>query len=225
MNTNMPLYTSLTPGNKYELVFEQQLTRRVTIALRPLSLPGDWPYIGKWLQREFGRRIASTTHLPEKYLRETLSIMLQCDFAQPLVGLINEQPAFLVEICDGDKQCDSLEGGTHLYKPGDHTMRLLLSHPVIHTRYWSEYALFTSLNYFFSHPQVKRIVWQLHEKDTFNKNLANQLGFTPYSRVDAASGDSRQVGTGWSGVQVYLYLRDNFTRFLSNYYQHLQKLP
>jgi hypothetical protein len=219
MNSTMPLYSSLAPDNKYAPVFEKHLMQgAINITLRPLSLPDDWPYIGKWLQREFGRRLSSHTHLPEKYLRETLSIMLQCDFAQPLVGLINEQPAFLVEICDGDKQCDALECGTPLFKPGDHTMRLLLSHPVIHTRYWSEYALFSSLNYFFSHPQVKRIVWQLHEKDTFNKNLANQLGFTPYSPVDAASGDR-------SGIQVYLYLRENFTRFLSNYYQHLQKLP
>src|SRR3954465_2549372 len=148
MISTMPLYIALAPDNKYDYVFEQQLLQgALNIALRPLSLPGDWPYINKWLQREFGRRFTSITHLPEKYLRETLSIMLQCDFAQPFVGLINEQPAFLVELCDGDKQCDALEGGAHQFEQGDHAMRLILSYPAIHTRYWSEYALFSSLDY------------------------------------------------------------------------------
>ena len=220
MNHAMPLYTALAPDNKYELVFEQQLMHgTINIALRPLSLPGDWPYISKWLQREFGRRATSITQLPQKYLRETLAIMLECDFAQPFVGLINEQPSFLVEICDGDKQCDAPDGGAHLFEPGDHAMRLILSHPVIHTRYWPSHALFSSLNYFFTHQQVKRIVWQLHEKDKYYINLANQLGFTPYP-TPGRSFDSAQ-----DRIQVYLYLRENFTRFFSNYYRHMQKLP
>ena len=216
MNSTMPLYTSLAPDNKYDLVFEQTfLPVNLHIALRPLSLPDDWPFISKWLQREFRSRVSSITHLPDKYLRETLAIMLQCDFAQPFVGLINEQPAFLIEICDGDKQCDALEGGAHLFEPGDHVIRLILSHTAIHTRFWCEYALFSSLAYFFTHQQVKRVVWQLHEKDTFSINLANQSGLTT----------SKRLGAGQQGIQVYLYLRENFMRFLAIYQQTMQKLP
>lgn len=207
----MPLYTALKPDNKYDIVFEQTPSPTVTITMRPLRLPGDWPYINKWLHREFGRRFSSLTQLPDKYLRETLSIMLQCDFAQPFVGLINDHPSFLVEICDGDKQCDGLEGGAHTFQPGDHVMRLLLSYPVMHTRYWSEYALYHSVNYFFSHQQVKRIVWQLHEKDKFYVTLATQAGFT--------------VCPCRSGVKVFLYQRENFRRFFATYRQHLLKLP
>jgi len=223
----MPLYTPLTPGNKYDLVFEHMPAPTVTIALRPLSLPGDWPHINKWLQREFGRRFTSITHLPEKYLRETLAIMLQCDFAQPFVGLINENPAFLVEICDGDKLCDALEGGAHVFKPGDHSMRLICSHTVIHTRYWPEYTLFSSLSYIFSHQQVKRIVWQLHEKDRFYINLANQLGFTKCPDFDYAQSSgstSFDSAQDCPNVQVYLYLRENFKRFSAIYQRTMQKL-
>ncbi|WP_165758813.1 GNAT family N-acetyltransferase [Niastella yeongjuensis] len=207
----MPLYTSLTPNNKYEPVFERALSPTTTITLRPLSLPDDWRYIGKWLQREFGRRLTSLSHLPEKYLRETLSIMLQCDFAQPFVGLINEQPSFLIELCDGDKQCDAREGGVHLFEPGDHAMKLVVSHPVMHIRYWSAYALFCSLDYFFSHQQVKRIVWQLHERDKYYINLANQFGF------------KRSTINNQSGVHVFLYLRENYKQFLTNYHLRMQK--
>lgn len=233
MNSSMPLYTSLAPDNKYEPVFEQTfLPKKIHIALRPLSLPDDWPYIVKWLQRAFGRPFSSITHLPDKYLRETLAIMLQCDFAQPFVGLINEQPAFLVEICDGDKQCDALEGGAHVFKPGDHVMRLILSHAAIHTRYWSEYALFSSLAYFFTHQQVKRVVWQLHEKDTFYINLANQLGITASKTQGAAFNRAQSFDSGSfdsaqdrSEIKVYLYLRENFTRFLAIYQLTMPKLP
>lgn len=242
MNNTMPLYTSLAPDNKCGLVFEQTLLPvKMHIALRPLSLPGDWPLINKWLQRAFGRRNSSITHLPDKYLRETLAIMLQCDFAQPFVGLINQQPAFLVEIYDGDKQCDALEGGVHLFQRGDHAMRLILSATAIHTRYWSENALFSSLSYFFTHRQVKRVVWQLHEKDTFYINLAIQSGIKEYKPkrpdpdsasfdsaqdIDAGSFDSASFDSAQDKqIQVYLYLRENFTRFLAHYQRTMQKLP
>jgi hypothetical protein len=216
MNSIMSLYTSLAPDNKYEPVFERTfMPGKVHLTLRPLSLPGDWPVISKWLHHAFGRRFSSITHLPDKYLRETLAIMLQCDFAQPFVGLINEQPAFLVELCDGDKQCDALENGAHVFKPGDHTMRLILSHTVIHTRYWAEHALFCSLGYFFTHRQVKRVVWQLHEKDTFYINLANQSGLSV----------SKPMNQDGCGVKVYLYLRENFMRFFSLYQRTMPKLP
>ncbi|MFL5743506.1 MAG: GNAT family N-acetyltransferase [Niastella sp.] len=226
MNSTMPLYISLAPDNKYDPVFEQTfLPGKVNLALRPLSLPHDWPYVSKWLQHTIGRRVTTITHLPHKYLRETYAIMLQCDFAQPFVGLINQQPAFLVEICDGDKQCDGVEAGTHLFKPGDHVMRLILSHTAIHTRFWSEHALFSSLAYFFSHQQVKRIVWQLHEKDKFYINLANQSGITvskpPKADLDSAQDAQDRRG----GIQVYLYLRENFQRFLTLYHRTMQKLP
>lgn len=220
MNHTMPLYTSLPPDNQYDQVFEQRfLPGKEHLILRPLSLPRDWFIVSKWLQRAYGRRSTTPgTHFPDKYLRDTLSIMLQCDFAQPFVGLINEQPAFLVELCDGDKQCDALEGGAFLFEPGDHAMRLICSHAVIHTRYWPTYALFTSLAYFFSHPQVKRVVWQLHEKDKFYINLANQSGLTVSTPAGTASGER-------SGIQVFLYLRENFTRFLAFYQRTMQKLP
>jgi hypothetical protein len=222
MNSTMPLYTSLAPDNKYEIVFEQQLASQgITIALRPLCLPEDWPYIGKWLHRAFGRRFSSIAHLPDKHLRETFSIMLQCDFAQPFIGLINDNPAFLIEIADGDKQCDEQAAGAHIFTSGDHSIRLILSRTVIHTRYWSEYALLGSLGYFFSHRQVQRIVWQLHEKDTFYINLANQSGFTACT---ASNGDRCLDSAQDPEVEVYLYLRENFTHFFTTRHQQTKKL-
>jgi hypothetical protein len=216
MNTTMPLYTPLEPDNKYDIVFEQTFVREpVTLTLRPVSLPGDWPHIGKWLFKEFASRgsFSPAGHLPEKYLLETFSIMLQCDFAQPFIGLLNEQPGFLIEICDGNRHCDGWSGGPHVFENGDHVIRLVLSPTVINSRYLSAYALFGSLNYFFTHLQVKRIVWELHEKDKHYINLANQLGFKATNEHDCP------------GIHVFLYSREKFTRFSGNWRQHIQKLP
>src|SRR5687768_14593313 len=117
MNTTMPLYSPLVPGNQYDIVFEQTFIRKqITVTLRPVSLPGDWPYIAKWLFREFNKGASPTGHLPEKYLRETFSTMLQCDFAQPFIGFVNDQPSFLIEVCDGDRQCEGLEEGPLLFE-------------------------------------------------------------------------------------------------------------
>jgi hypothetical protein len=218
MNTTMPLYTPLDPHNNNAIVFKQTFTRKpVTMALRPVSLPGDWPHIGKWLFKEFIHQprgsYSAAGHLPEKYLQETFSIMLQCDFAQPFIGLLNDQPGFLIEICDGDRHCDALSAAPHVFENGDHVIRLVLSPTIINTRYWSTYALISSLGYFFSHHQVNRIVWELHEKDKHYINLANQLGFKACNEHE------------WPGIHVYLYPREKFTQFSDSWQQQIQKLP
>lgn len=212
MNTTLSLYTPLAPDATYDNVFERTFAKgHVTVALRPLSLPADWPQISKWLCREFTRKHAPAAQLPERHLRETFSTMLQCDFAQPFVGLINDQPGFLIEICDGDKQCDGLEEGPHVFSTGDHAIRLIISPTVIYTRNWSLYALLGSLDYFFSHEQVERIVWPLHEKDRHNIQLASQLQF--------------KASTVWPELQVFLYPREIFNLFLANHHQYMQKWP
>lgn len=209
----MPLLTPLEPHNKYAPVFERRWDNApVTVALRPLSLP-DWPHVSKWLCREFTRRQTPGAQLPERHLRETFMSMLQCDFAQPFTGLINDIPAFLIEICDGDKHCDGPEEGPHVFDKGDHSIRLILSPTVINTRLWGRYALLSSLEYFFSYTQVKRIVWVLHEKDRYNINLANQLSF------------KTSVHPHWPGIHVFLYPREIFNRFSANYFLQIQKWP
>ena len=218
MNRTMPLYSPLDPDNCNAIVFEQTFIRKpVTMALRPVSLPGDWPHIGKWLFKEFiphpRGNFSPAGHIPEKYLQETFSIMLQCDFAQPFIGLLNDQPGFLIEICDGDRHCDALSVSPHVFESGDHVIRLVLSPTVINTRYWSMYALISSLGYFFSHHQVNRIVWELHEKDKHYINLANQLGFTTCN------------GHDWPGIHVYLYSREKFNQFSGSWQLQIQKLP
>jgi hypothetical protein len=212
MKTTMPLYTSLAPDAASDLVFERKVAKHaVTIALRPVSLPADWTFLGKWLSREFANRQAPGAQLPEKHLRETFSTMLQCDFAQPFVGLINGQPAFLIEICDGDKQCEGLEEGPCIPEEGDHMIRLILSPTIIHIRHLPLYAMAGSLHYFFSHSQVQRIVWTLHEKDRHNIKLAKQLKFI------------KSTGPNRRGIQVYLYSRENLERFSATFQRQTQK--
>ena len=214
MNTTLSLYTPLAPDASCDIVFERSFAKEhVTVALRPLSLPGDWPCIGKWLCREFSHHHSPATHLPEKHLRETFRTMLQCDFAQPFVGLINDQPGFLIEICDGDKQCAGLEEGPHVFDNGDHAIRLMLSPTVINTRHWSACALLSSLDYFFSYERVKRIVWELHEKEKHHITLAGQLQF------------ESETAKEWPGIHVFLYSREILPRFSASNRQQIQKLP
>lgn len=210
----MPLYKPLAPDNKHDIVFKQTVAAtEVTVALRPLSLPADWPHIAKWVLRDIARNGSPVTHLPEKHLRETFAIMLQCNFAQPLIGLVNDQPSFLIEICDGDKQCDGLEAGPHIFEKGDHAIRLFLSAAVINSPLLREQVLHTSLHYFFLHRPVQRIVWLLHEKEKRYRQLATQSGFTAVTSPD------------WPGIHVFLYPREKHALFSVNHAQPIQKLP
>jgi hypothetical protein len=208
-NIIMPLYSSLMPNNKSEPVHEQRLNHgKVTVALRPISLPCDWVYISKWMSRALS---SQAWHLPDKYLQETFSTMLQCDFAQPFIGLLNNRPGFLIEICDGEKQLTEYETGYFTPDNGDHMINIMTSPTVINTRNWLMYAMLSSLHYFFSHGQIKRIVWLLHEREKHFINLANQLGFTINNHYNGG------------GVHVYMYSREKFTRFSDNWQQQSQK--
>jgi hypothetical protein len=128
-NISMPLYTPLMPNNTGRLVCKQHLNQnKVTVAMRPLSLPGDWPVISKWMNRDLSRSTTQPWQLPVKYLQETLSMMLQCDFAQPFMGIINGQPRFMIEICDGEKQLMEYETGYFTAESDDQHNNISNSH-------------------------------------------------------------------------------------------------
>jgi hypothetical protein len=204
MITTMPLYCSLDPRKKHAVVHETAFQEgALRVALRPLWLPHDWQAARNWLLDEFARGIMPINRLSEDHLLETFSVMLQCDFAQPFLGLLNNNPGFIIEISDGVKQGSLLEGSAHVFEEGDQLIRLLLSPPVIAMRTLGEYALISSIDYFFSYLQVKRIIWELHEKDKHYIFLAKQLGFDEYSAYD------------WPGMRSYIYSRENYSRFMS----------
>ena len=205
MNTTMPLYCPLLPGKKYAVVYEKVFQKgHLQVALRPLWLPNDWVHIGKWLLDEFARGIVPVNRLSEDHMQETFSVMLQCDFAQPFLGLLNNNPCFMIEIADGAKQ-SIMDAGPHVFSPGDHLIRLMVSPPIAAMRALGEYTLISSLDYFFSYLQVKRIIWELNEKDKHYILLAKRLGFDEFSVYD------------WPGMRSYVYSRENFFRFLNNY--------
>lgn len=212
-NMITPLYASLMPNNKAGVVHEQSLNHgRLTVALRPLQLPGDWSLINKWMSREMARSTSQPFRLPEKHMQETYATMLQCDFAQPLIVLINNTPGLLIEICDGEKQLAEYETGFYMLERGDHMINIITSPTVINSRKTLMKAVQSSLYYFFGHPQVNRIAWVLHEREKHFINLANQLCFAVSNRYN------------WPGVHVYLYSREKYERFSDSWQQQTKKL-
>lgn len=195
----MSLYNPLDPGKKYPVVFEKIFESQIKVSLRPLSLPGDWPDMGSWFMDEFAKGVLPVDRLPVNQLQETFKAMLECDFAQPFIGLLNDHPGFLIEICEAGKQINGLEEGAHQVEKGDHFIRLILSPPMLSMRAFAQYAILTSLEYFFSHQGVERIVWELNEKDKQYIHLANSLGFEEQKFFD------------WPGVHIYLYNKQLFS--------------
>ena len=206
MNITTPLYSALAPDKQHAVVYDRTFTNgQLTVQLRPLWLPHDWPEISNWLFDEFARGIVPVNRLPVNELQETFSFMLQCTFAQPFMGMLNGNPMFMIESCEGNMHYDGQDDGPHVYEPGDHMIRLLLSPPMISMRHFADYALLCSMDHFFSYLQVKRVVWELNDKDKHYINLANRLRFEEHHLHD------------WPGVHIYMYSRENFFRFLHTY--------
>jgi hypothetical protein len=207
MKSMMPLYNPLDPGKKYPFVFEKNISSlQIKVGLRPLFLGDDWPDMCNWFMDEFAKGLIPVGRLPVNQLQETFTAMLECDFAQPFIGMLNDHPGFLIEISEGGKPVTGLEEGAHEVEKGDHFIRVILSPALLSIRVMARYALLTSLEYFFSHLQVKRIVWELNEKDKHYIHLAKRLGFEEKKIVD------------WPGVHIFLYTKEKFTL------QHLTSL-
>jgi hypothetical protein len=207
MKSMMPLYNPLDPGKKYPVVFEKNISaHQIKVALRPLFLSGDWPDMRNWFMDEFAKGVIPVGRLPVNQLQETFTAMLECNFAQPFIGMLNDNPGFLIEISEGGKPITGLDEDAHEVEKGDHFIRVILSPPLLSIRTMAHYALLTSLEYFFSHTEVKRIVWELNERDKHYIHLANRLGFEEKKFSD------------WPGVHIFLYTKENFSL------QHLTSL-
>jgi len=204
----MPLYCSLAPSKKHAVVYVKNFQEgALQVTLRPLWMPHDWLNIGNWLLDEFARGIMPVNRLSENHLQETVSVMLTPHFAQPFLGMLNNNPLFMIEVFDGMKQGSVIASSPHVFEKGDHLIRLLVSPPVMSMRMLGEYALCSCLDYFFSYLQVKRVAWEINEKDKHYMHLANRLGFQQQRTYDS------------TGIQVYLFTRENFFRFLNGYQQ------
>jgi hypothetical protein len=171
------LCRSLDIRQEHHVVWQKTVVSGYTISLRPVHLHNnqDMEIIGKWIEQGYaiGRSVDQ--------LRIMYTIIAECTYIQSFMVLVNgQEPICVVDV--GEVIWDEVVE-YYDHHPGDHRLQL----PVLPiSPSFSTLALDvvqTCLEYFFSFPQVLRMVWTIYTDDTYSISMAEKAGFQLVSTV------------------------------------------
>ena len=151
-----------------------------SIAMRPFCLNTDFTFAYEWMRRAYAPRIWQTNSAV-KQLEETYSLMLQSDFAQPFVVLVNKTPICLADVYHGKHHELSLY---YDLKPDDFVIQFLMGPRKKKEHALTACILQTCIEYCFSFSEVKRLI---SEPNVWDKDLNEamvQAGFKLIQKID-----------------------------------------
>jgi hypothetical protein len=184
----------LDPDAAYGVVCTKQFPREgITLSLRPLSLSADDTLLKEFAILELPERkeLAEVLYRTKK---EELGLLTISDLGQSFIGFIDDQPAFLVSIYR--MQQNNL-GRYYSSLPGDYRIHLeRLS--LVGGRDGETFALAiwqACPAWFFSFPEVKRLITALDIERPSEKQYCRAVGFRPLARTGG--------GPDWEELYVH----------------------
>jgi hypothetical protein len=157
------------------------LSSGLRLTVRPFCVATDIPIVFKWMGQEFAGPLLARSQPPHE-LEEFYTSVIESDFAQPFMGLINDTPVCQLDIYKTQLDIISL---SYPARPGDYGLQLTLA-PLIAEDNMA-LLLRTCLEYFFSFPEVGRIIVNIEAENEHLRQLFKKLRFRILS--DAHNGD------------------------------------
>jgi len=164
------------------------------VSVRPFCTETDVSTLYKWMSQEYaGPLLNRTTPPPE--LEELYASMIESDISQPFMGLINDIPVCQIDVYKTQQDAISLYYNA---KSGDYGIKmevapLVVQHHII-------LLLQTCLEYFFSFPEVGRIVVDIDVRNDCNDHLFKKAGFR----------SARKIQGPYKMSTLYICTRDSF---------------
>lgn len=147
----------------------------LSISVRALCPATDVPVLYKWMRDQYAGPLLSR-EVPPRELEESYVSMIESDFAQPFMGLVNDVPVCQVNIYK------TLQDVISLYydaRPGDYGLQL-----VADSRADDMTVLMgVFLEYFFSFPEVGRIIMDIETKNGWANALFRTAGFRSAKKI------------------------------------------
>jgi hypothetical protein len=151
--------------------------QRLRINVRPFHPEKDIPVVRKWMRQEYaGALVAGQAHSPE--LEEYYACMIESDFIQPFMGLVNEMPLCQIDIFRMQQDVLSLN---YPAQPGDFGIQLIMAPLSVQDD--MILLIKCSLEYFFSFAEVGRIIVNIEDRDEYNRRLFKKAGFRKLHRI------------------------------------------
>lgn len=170
----------------------------LTISVRALNLTTDVPIIYKWMTYQYAGPLLNKD-IPPRELEESYSSMIESDFAQPFMGLVNDVAVCQVDIYKTQQDAISLYYDA---RPGDYGLNLVVAPLALQDNI--ALLIRACLEYFFSFQEVGRIIADIEVKNEWANSLFKMAGFTYH----------RRVRIPYKTANLYICTRENLRRHL-----------
>jgi len=178
------LCTSLLPsGIERGVAFKETPDKKLRVSVRPFCVATDVSILYKWMSQEYAGPLLARAQPPQE-LEESYASMIASDFAQPFMALVNDVPVCQLDVYKTQQDAISLYYNA---RPGDYGIQVVLAPLAIQQN--MILLMRTCLEYFFSFPEVGRIIADIDITSEWDNALFKKAGFraaekvqTPYKR-------------------------------------------
>jgi hypothetical protein len=154
MHQSAPLCQPYDPFREHPAIYNEIfLPGKIHISLRPFHIAHDLPLINDWLNFQF-----TPNKDPFQYTEDYYTTLLDTPHSQPLMGMIDHQPAFQADIYKSLLGPDKLIESTTLDE-NDYILQLMLSPNTQQNLALFTYSLLACLDCIFQFPEVNKIIW------------------------------------------------------------------
>jgi hypothetical protein len=160
--------------------FKDLPERQMTISVRAFDPASDTPILFKWMSQEYAGPLMERAFAPQA-LEESYTCMIESDFAQPFMGMVNNVPVCQVDVYKTRQDVISLYYDA---RPGDYGLHLVIAPLAIQDNI--AILVRTCIEYFFSFPEVGRIVADIEIRNEWNHELFKKAGFRAYKKIRTA---------------------------------------
>ncbi|WP_430612791.1 GNAT family N-acetyltransferase [Flavobacterium sp. JP2137] len=171
------------------------------ISIRGFDMRSDLHVIHDWVNRDYSKRFWEMDG-PIQDLEQAYIKHLGVDYSHPYIGLLNGEPIFTLELYWAIK--DEV-GKYYPFHPGDYGFHLLMAPAKQRIPRFSYHALSLCMEYFFSFPQVNRMIGEAAVDHHGTHRLITQ------------------VGCAFDSALVLPYKTSNLTFLTREMFQHTQR--
>lgn len=165
------LCTSFLPSGQERVFVKEISEHQLRITVRSLSVATDISTLFKWMSQEYAGPLLARSSPPQE-LEESYASMIASDFAQPFMVLVNDVPVCQMDIYKTQQDVLSL---SYAARPGDYGLQLVVAPLAVQDN--MVLILKTCLEYFFSFPEVGRILVNVEEGNEYYDQLFKKAGF------------------------------------------------
>jgi hypothetical protein len=171
MRQKEPLCQQYDPFREHPLIYSKVfLPGKIHFSLRPFHIAHDLTMINDWLNFQFAH-INGPVRDPFQYTEDYYTTLLATPNSQPLMGMIDQKPAFQTDIYEAQLGPDKLLDNVAL-NVNDFIIQLMLSPDTLQNLSLSTAALLACLDCFLNYPEVNRIVWMTNAGEKMFRFIA-----------------------------------------------------